>query len=83
MRRGSCLETGDGSDVAIPARHVPLVTRFRPQLEDESDHDYLDRALEHARSLPVETQERLLDDLIEAEDDGEPDGGVVASHHDS
>jgi hypothetical protein len=59
--------------MTIPARYLPIVARFRPQRETESDRQYLSAAIKSAKAAPLEEQERLVDAIMEADDDGEPD----------
>lgn len=49
--------------MTIPADLIPLVARFRPQRDGETDRAYIRAAFKAARDLPLECLENLIDEL--------------------
>lgn len=49
--------------MAIPADLIPLVARFRPQRDGESDRAYVRAAFKAAQDLSLESLENLIDEL--------------------
>lgn len=61
--------------MGIPAWLLPLTSRFRPQREDESTDRYLRAALKAAEDLPLESTERMLEEIRDAQDEDENNPG--------